>query len=122
MTTQEVAQALVSLCQQGKFMQAITDLYAKDVVSVEAAPMPGSGREMTGLDAVIGKATWWSENHEVHSASTEGPIVAGEHFCVRFHMDVTNKPSGNRMILDELAVYLVKDGKIAREEFFYSMG
>jgi ketosteroid isomerase-like protein len=122
MTTQEVANKLVELCSQGKFMEAIRSLYAQDIVSVEAAPMPDGSREMTGLEAVIGKATWWEANHEVHSASTEGPLVAGSHFCVRFNMDVTHKPDGNRMNLDELAVYHVKDGKIAREEFFYSMG
>ena len=40
---------------------------------------------------------------------------------VRFKYDVTNKPSGRRMIMDELALYQVKDGKIVREEFFYAM-
>ena len=34
---------------------------------------------------------------------------------------VTAKSSGNRMAMDELAVYQVKDGKIVREEFFYTM-
>jgi hypothetical protein len=122
MTTQEVASKLVELCSQGKFMEAIQSLYSQDIVSVEAAAGPDGSREMTGLQAVIGKATWWGENHEVHGASVEGPLVSGSHFCVRFKMDVTFKPSGNRMNLDELAVYQVKDGKIAREEFFYSMG
>lgn len=122
MTTQEVANKLVELCSQGKFMDAITSLYAQDIVSVEAAPGPDGSREMKGLDAVIGKATWWGENHEVHGASVEGPIASDSHFCVRFKMDVTFKPTGNRMNLDELGVYHVKDGKIVHEQFFYSMG
>jgi ketosteroid isomerase-like protein len=45
--------------------------------------------------------------------------VSDARFCVRFVYDITNKPSGRRMTMDELAVYLVKDGKIVREEFFY---
>jgi hypothetical protein len=121
MTTQEVAQALVGLCSQGKFDEAINTLYADDVVSVEAYPMPDGNTTLTGLPAVQGKAAWWAENHEVHSATAEGPLVSAHHFSVRFHMDVTNKPSGNRMQLDELAVYEVKNGKIVREQFFYSM-
>ena len=121
MTTQEIANQLVALCQQGKFMEAIQSLYAEDIVSVEAMAMPGASREASGLPAIIGKANWWQENHEVHSASVEGPMVAGSHFCVRFTLDATFKPTGQRMPMDELGIYQVKDGKIVREEFFYGM-
>lgn len=121
MTTQEVAQKLVDLCSAGKFMEAVQSLYGDDIVSVEALAMPGASREMTGLEAVIGKAKWWEAEHEVHSSTVEGPLVAGSHFCVRFTIDVTAKTSGRRIKMDELAVYEVKDGKIVREEFFYSM-
>jgi ketosteroid isomerase-like protein len=34
---------------------------------------------------------------------------------------VTNKPSGNRMQMDEAGLYTVSNGKIVREEFFYNM-
>ena len=37
-------------------------------------------------------------------------------------MDVTPKASGERMQMDEVAVYTVKDGKIVQEEFLYAMG
>jgi len=37
-------------------------------------------------------------------------------------MDVTKKPSGKRMTLDELGLFTVRDGKIVREEFFYTDG
>lgn len=121
MTTQEIADKLVALCQQGQFLEAIQTLYAQDVVSVEAGAPPGGSREMAGLEAVIGKAHWWQGEHEVHSASVEGPLVSSAHFCVRFAMDVTARSTGRRMTMDELAVYQVKDGKIVREEFFYSM-
>lgn len=121
MTTQEIADKLVALCSQGQFLEAIQTLYAQDVVSVEAMAAPGMSREMAGLEAVIGKAHWWQNEHEVHSASVEGPLVSTAHFCVRFSMDVTPKTSGQRMQMDELAVYQVKDGKIVREEFFYGM-
>jgi ketosteroid isomerase-like protein len=34
---------------------------------------------------------------------------------------VTFKPTGQRMQMTEMALYTVKDGKIAQEEFFYNM-
>ena len=121
MTTQEVAQKLVDLCREGKAEEAISSLYSSDIVSVEAMAAPGGSRESQGLKAVEGKAQWWISNHEVHSAKVEGPLVAGPFFSVRFTYDITNKPSGQRMVMDELAMYHVKDGKIDREEFFYAM-
>jgi ketosteroid isomerase-like protein len=120
MTTQEVANQLVSLCREGKFVEAIQTLYSPDIVSVEAAAMPGESREAVGIDAVLGKANWWQSNHEVHGASIEGPLASTAHFTVRFTMDVTFKPTGRRHVMDELGVYQVRDGKIVREEFFYS--
>ena len=122
MTTQEVAQKLVELCGQGKFKDAVQSLYAQDIVSIEASAPPGGSRESAGLEAVIGKGEWWESNHEVHGLKLEGPIVAGNHFCVRFTIDVTFKPTSRRHTMDELGVYEVKDGKVIREEFFYSMG
>jgi hypothetical protein len=121
MTTQEIATQLVALCNEGKFVDAITTLYSPDIISVEATAMPGGTREAAGLEAVLGKANWWQANHEVHSATIEGPITSTNHFCVRFTMDVTFKPTGRRHTMDELAVYQVKDGKIIREDFFYAV-
>lgn len=123
MTTLEVGQKLVGLCRQGQNLQAIETLYSPDIVSVEAMAMPGEpSAEMKGRDAVLGKSKWWVENHEVHSASCEGPFPHGDRFIVHFKYDVTNKPSGKRMMMDEGALYTVKDGQIVREEFFYTMG
>ena len=121
MTTQEVADKLVALCKEGKFHEAIGELYAQDVVSMEAGAPPGGSREAKGLEAVKAKAEWWQANHEVHSAHVEGPLVAGSHFSAAFKLDVTFKPEGRRFAMDEIAVYKVLNGKVVYEEFFYNM-
>ncbi len=121
MTTQEVADRLVKLCSEVKFGDAAKELYSPDIVSMEAVAPPGGSRESKGLAAVMAKGEWWTANHEVHSAVVEGPIVAGSHFAVTFKMDVTFKPQSKRMMMQEVAVYKVVDGKIVYEEFFYSM-
>ena len=122
MTTLEVGKKLVELCKQGKNQEAMETLYAPDIVSVEAASMPGLPAEVRGLEAVAAKGKWWNDNHTVHSASTEGPWPNGDRFVVRFSYDVTNKPSNRRFTMDEAALFTVKDGKIVREEFFYVTG
>jgi hypothetical protein len=47
--------------------------------------------------------------------------VNGDDFTVRFKMDITVKETGQRITMDEVALYRLKDGKIAEERFFYSM-
>jgi ketosteroid isomerase-like protein len=123
MKTMEIAQKMVDLCRQGKNLEALNTLFADDVVSVEAVAMPGTpSREMKGLAAVKGKGEWWVANHEIHSANVTGPWPHDDRFIVGFQYDVTNKPSGQRMKMDEAALYTVRNGKIVREEFFYDMG
>ena len=122
MKPMEIAKKLVELCSQGKNMEALNTLFAADVVSVEAVAMPGGQREAKGLPAVKAKGEWWMANHEVHSASVTGPWPHDDRFIVGFQYDITNKPSGNRMKMNEVGLFTVKNGKIVREEFFYDMG
>ena len=51
-----------------------------------------------------------------------GPYPNGDRFAVRFAFDITNKPSGKRMQMDEVGLFTVENGKITREEFFYQVG
>lgn len=123
MTLKEIGERLVDLVKQGKNLDAIYELYGKDIASIEAADSPeGGGRVAKGVEAVKAKNEWWAENHEVHGAEVKGPYPHGEdRFCVIYSYEVTNKPSGQRFSMEEVALYTVADGKIVREEFFYSM-
>ena len=119
MNTTEVGQKLVDLCRKGENLKAMETLYDKNIVSVEPMAMPPMPAEMKGYEAVLGKSKWWVDNHEVHSAKVAGPFVAGDKFVVIFDYDVTNKPSGKRMQMNEAGVYTVANGKVVREEFYY---
>ena len=121
MSTLDIANKLVALCREGKNDDAKA-LYTSDAVSVEAVAMPGAEQEARGLAAIKAKGEWWRTNHEIHSASVTGPWPHGNRFVVGFQYDVTNKPSGQRMKMDEVGLFTVQDGKIVREEFFYSGG
>lgn len=124
MNAKEIGEKLVALCREGKNLECVNTYYADNVMSVEAAAPPnGGGRVTEGLEAVRGKNEWWMENHQVHSSSVHGPFPHGDDkFAVRFDFDITNKPSGQRMTMEEIAVFTVADGKIVREEFFYDIG
>jgi len=130
MTTQTkdapaIGKRLVEMCNQGKNLDAINELYADDVTSVEVCGSPQMPAEMAGIDAIRGKNQWWMENHEVHSGSCTGPFPHGDQFIVVFNYDVTVKAQGpmkgQRMQMEEAGLYTVADGKIIREQFFYDM-
>jgi hypothetical protein len=117
MNTEEVATKLVEHCRKGEWMKAVDNLYAKDIVSVEAHEMGSMPAEMRGIDQVRGKTEWWEKNMEVHSAKVAGPFVARDTFVVQFDIDVTDKASKKRMQMSEVGIYKVEDGKVTREEF-----
>ena len=120
-----VGKRLVELCNQHKEKQAMEELYAANIVSVEAMQGPNMPQRIEGIDAVRKKGEWWVSNHEIHSSSAAGPYPHGDRFIVNFKYDVTSKTgpmAGQRMKLDECGLYTVKDGKIVQEEFFYDMG
>jgi hypothetical protein len=122
MNTQEIAQRYVTLCQEGKNDVCLDELYAKNALSVEAAPPPGGERTSKGLDAIRAKGKGWQETHIVHSAEVSGPFPHENRFAVHFTFDVTDKPSGKRTKMDEVGLFTIENGKITREEFFYATG
>ncbi len=118
--TMEVGRKLVDFCKHGDNIKAVEALYASDVVSVEAMEMPGmEGKK--GIEAAIKKNQMWLDENEVNSASVEGPFPLGDRFAVHYKFDTTNRKSKERMKMEEVAIYSVKNGKIVKEEFFYTM-
>ncbi len=118
----QTAQQLVENCKTGKEREGLKTLYADNCVSVEALDMEGHGREAHGIEAISGKHDWWDNSFEVHSAETKGPYLHGDDkFSVIFSLDATHKESGKRENMEEIGLYTVdQQGKICREEFFYS--
>ena len=118
MSTTDIAKAFTALCTQGEFEKAGHQYWSDDIVSCEA--MDGPMARIQGRKAVDEKGAWWYANHDIHNVKVEGPYVNGDQFTVRFTMDVTPK-GGQRMSMDEHALYTVKDGKIVEERFFYGV-
>lgn len=118
MTTQETANRLFELCQQGQFDTAQNELYAADATSTEKN-MEGGLETATGLDAIKEKGKkFQSMIEEMHGGFTNEPKVFGNHIFMEMGMDVTMKGMG-RMDMKEMCSYEVKDGKIVSERFYY---
>jgi hypothetical protein len=117
MTIQEIADGLVALCRENKFQQAQETFYADDAASIE--PEQGPNPTVTGLTAIIQKGNYFQQAFTFHHNEVSEPLVAGNYFTLRLTSDVTQHESGQRMTIDELVMYRVRDGKIISEQFFY---
>ncbi|APY00189.1 SnoaL-like polyketide cyclase [Lacinutrix venerupis] len=119
MNTQDVANQWKTMCEQGKNLECIEQLYADNVVSKEMPGMPGEVTE--GKQNVWNKSKQWQESVEqIHASEIGEPVVAGNFFTAKMGFDCTFK-EGGRQKMEEVCVYEVKDGKIASEQYFYSM-
>jgi len=119
MTTEEVANRLVELCRIGDYAKVYEELYHKDIVSIERK---GAPVEVTkGMEGIKEKGKRWNAMiEEMHSGFVDDPIVSGDFFSLVMGYDCTFKEMG-RIQSSEICVYEVQDGKVVKEQFFYSM-
>jgi hypothetical protein len=121
-SAQEVGKKYVALVKEGKYEKCLEELFSNDAESIEAAASPTGERITKGLAAIQAKGKTWGEANTVHKQEIFGPYPNDNRFAVRFVYELTNKPSGQRMTMDEVGLFSVENGKITREEFFYSVG
>ncbi len=118
MTSQQIADRLITLCRQGEFEKAQRELYADDAVSIEPQSTPAFEKETKGLKAIYEKGKKWDSLVEkTHRLDVSGPLVSGSRIAIGMTFDVTMKERGHN-VFEEIIVYKVKDGKIISEEFF----
>lgn len=115
----ELGQQLVALFNQGKADAWIAKIWAPTIESIEGVGMNMGWR---GTKAVNAKNSEWTKTHIVHGARAEGPFVGSTGFSVKFAMDVEDTTNGQRISMEEVGVYTVVKGRIAREEFMYHCG
>ena len=119
MNTKEVANKLVGYCRQGQFEDAMKELYGQNIESYE--PKGSKMDTCIGLEAVIKKGEMFQDSVETfHGMEVSDPVVAENFFSCSMAMDITFK-GGPRTTMEEVCMYKVEEGKITREEFFYTL-
>ena len=118
MKTTEIATRLVALCREAKWETAQKELFADDAMSIEPQASPAFAKETKGLSAIVEKGHKFEAMVEqMHSLTVSEPLVANNAIACTMSMDITMKGKG-RMLMAEICVYQVKDGKIISEQFF----
>ena len=120
MSVRTVAGKFMELCSQGKHFEFMRNLYAPEMVSVEA-----DGREFVGKDVVIHKSEVFQGNNTIHTQDLRGPFFCGDanassgRFAVYTSIEFSPKAGGQRVKHEEVGLYTVKNDLVTREEFFY---
>jgi hypothetical protein len=117
----KIGAELVALCNAGESDEAVERFYDEKIVSIEGQGSDEMPARMEGIEAIHGKNAWWYENHEVHQSVATGPYCGDrdDQFVVRFNLDITFKPTGERTRMEEVGIYTIRGDKIVQEEFLY---
>ena len=118
MNTQDVAKKYYLLAKENKYELIQDELYSSDCESKEPEHSTLL-KSVKGIDAIKLKGYEFSKLiKEIHSSYSGSPMIAGQYFSIEMGMDITLM-NGNRLELDEICVFQVRDGKIISEQFFY---
>jgi hypothetical protein len=118
MTTQEVAARFNELAQQEKWFEIQDEFFADDVKSLDPPNSPYFGYA-EGKSAVRKKGEDFVKRiTAAHKLCTSEPLVSGNHFAVGREKDLT-VDGLERIQINQIMLYEVKDGQIISEQFFY---
>ncbi|NOW97984.1 nuclear transport factor 2 family protein [Mucilaginibacter sp. SG564] len=113
-TLPEIANRLASLCNELKFVEAYTELYADDAVSID----PNNNNEpITGLHNLLEREKQFLAIVDIHDIKVSEATFAGSYFSMVLSMHFTIKGQDPKM-LEEICVYKVENGKIVSQQFF----
>lgn len=93
---------------------ATLELYADDIESAERG-----GPAMTGIDAIKQKFAMWRGMTSSAVFRVRKCTLGDNTIMIEWEGDVTLAPSGKQVLLEEVAVHEIENGKIVRERFYY---
>lgn len=119
MEIKEIAEKLVNYCNAGDYESCYQELYSPEIVSIE--PDGAMHKEVKGFEGIKMKGKAWNDMVEQVFSAKMGDIIIGDgHFAVTSSINLKYKGAPGPIDFKEICVYQVKDGKIVKEQFFYS--
>lgn len=94
--------------------EATLALYADSIESVERG-----SPAMVGIEAIKQKFAMWRGMTSSAEFRVRKCTVDGNTIMIEWEGDVTLSPSGKQVLLEEVAVHEIENGRIVRERFYY---
>jgi ketosteroid isomerase-like protein len=122
MDIHEIAERCIGYWEAREWFEAFEKLYSNDAVNVEPTNWHDRASVVAGKEAIIEKYRWVTEQLLIeHSIKCSEPyFFGGDRFIVSMENEVTPRQTGKRIRFTEVGLYTVKDGRVIKEEFFYS--
>lgn len=111
----QIADRLVALCREQKFVDAYSELYSEDAESTD--PIYANQPPSKGLINLIEREKQFLAKAQINNITVSEPMIAGSHFAITLNMEFIHEDRG-LVNTTELCVYRVKDGKIVSQQFF----
>jgi len=118
LTTQEVMDRFNELAKQEKWFEIQEELFAENVRSIDPPGSPYFGYAEGKINVRKKGEEWVKKITAVHHLFTTEPIAAGCHFAMGREVDIEVDGFG-RILINEIMLYEVQEGKIISEQFFY---
>lgn len=120
MNTQEIANQLISKLAQGDYFGIYDDLFhPTEVEHIEPKSPAEPFRYLKGVEAIKAKDMQMGEMIAEASLPEVGEAIVTNTAIALPYKITAQLKDGSSLVLDELIVYEVADGKIVSEQFFY---
>ena len=113
MSVAESVKKLISLVENGEFLDAIQQFYAEGASMQENNAPP-----RVGLPALLENERKFLTTVKFNVSRAESFVVDGNRAAINWIFEFTD-PKGQKRRLDEVAYQVWQDGKIIRERFYY---
>ena len=74
---------------------------------------------VAGNSAARAKLACWAKDYAIEDELVDGPFITGNQFALFIDMEIICRTTGKRATFCEIAVYTVREGKIAEERHFH---
>ena len=113
-----VAKDFTALWLAGDYCGAGEKYWADEVVSfAPCLSVDPADADCRGIKAVRSRNRRWFTTHAIEDLSLDGPFVTGDHFALFADMLIVH--AGRRTPHSQIAVFVVRNGKIVEERYFH---
>lgn len=117
MNTNQIANKLKEMLQNGHFEMAQKEFFAEEAISIE--PIESGIPPTKGLQAILQKGQNFRDSVEqFHSLEVSSPISTFNYISIALKVELTFKGQ-SKTTMEEIIVYKIENGKIVEEQFFY---
>ena len=112
---EDIARDFTAMLRAGQFEAAGNLYWAADVTSLE----PAGRASVFGIDAARIKSKARFGAAKIDEIAIDGPFVTGDQFALFLDLVIVDPASGGRQPFTEIALYTVREGRIAEERHFF---